>query len=213
VTRFPAAGARFQLHIVTNVGFPLPSARIIGWLVADVRVFSPATKNKICGIGVDYQLKTIGKTCTRTGKDLTPGETCHCVVVERDGQFVRLDFSEDGWEGTPAGTVGEWTTIVPEVSAKPQAINFESLMRYFEQLCEDANPGHDQMRYVLALLLLQKRRLRLEGSRTDDDGNEYLQLIGSKSEGPFEVVDQQLDETQIAQLQSTLNRQMESEWN
>jgi hypothetical protein len=172
-----------------------------------------ATFNLFCGIPLDYQLKTIGKTCTRTGDSLQPGETCHCVVVERDGQYVRLDFSEAGWEGTPEGTVGEWTTIVPEALTQPKSIDFESLMRYFEQLCEDANPGHDQMRYVLALLLLQKRRLRLDGSRTDEDGNEYLQLIGSKSEGPFEVVDQQLDEAEIAQLQSTLNHQLESEWN
>jgi hypothetical protein len=160
---------------------------------------------------VDYQLKPIGKTCTRTGKTFEAGEICHCVIIERDGEFVRLDFSESGWEGTPEGTVGEWTTTVPESFAKPKTIDPESLLRYFEQLCEDANPGHDQMRYVLALLLLQKRRLRLDGSRSDD-GNEYLQLIGSKSEGPFEVIDQQLDENEIAQLQTTLNRQLESEW-
>lgn len=161
---------------------------------------------------MDYQLKPIGKKCTRTGKHLEAGEICHCVIVERDGEFTRLDFSDEGWDGTPEGTVGEWTTTVPESLAKPQTIDPESLLRYFEQLCEDANPGHDPMRYVLALLLLQKRRLRLDGSRTDDDGSEYLQLIGSKSEGPFEVIDQQLDETEIAQLQVALNRQLESEW-
>lgn len=162
---------------------------------------------------MDYQLKPIGKTCARTGQDLQPGASCHSVVVERDGQFVRLDFSEAGWQGTPEGTVGEWTSVVPAATAKAPAIDPESLLRYFEQLCEDANPGHNQMRYVLALLLLQKRRLRLEGSRQDEDGSEYLQLIGSKSEGPFEVLDQQLDETEIVQLQASLNRQLESEWN
>ena len=84
-------------------------------------------------------------------------------------------------------------------------------MRYFEQLSEDPNPAHDQMHYVLALLLLQKRRFRLDGQRTDEDGNEFLQVIGSKSEGPYEVADQDLDEQQIANLQATLNAQLEAE--
>ena len=84
-------------------------------------------------------------------------------------------------------------------------------MRYFEQLSEDPNPAHEQMHYVLALLLLQKRRLKIDGQRTDEYGNEFLQVIGSKSEGPYEVVDQDLSEQEIANLQATLNAQLEAE--
>ena len=160
---------------------------------------------------MDYHLKPIGKTCAGTGQPLEPGSTCHSVLVDRDGQLLRLDYSEEGWNGRPEDCVGEWLAVVPDESPKPKTIDTESLMRYFEQLCEDPNPAHDRMRYVLALLLLQKRRLRLEGSRTDEDQNEFLQVIGSKSEGPFEVADQELDETEIANLQAALNAQLEEE--
>ena len=160
---------------------------------------------------MDYQFKSIGKTCAGTGQPLKPGSRCHSVLVERDGQMYRLDYSEEGWKGPPEDAIGEWEASVPDENPKPKNIDTEALMRYFEQLCEDANPAHDQIRYVLALLLLQKRRLRLDGSRTDDDGDEFLQFIGSKSEGPYEIPDQQLSEDEISALQSSLNEQLEEE--
>ena len=160
---------------------------------------------------MDYQLKSIGKTCAGTGEPLEPGSTYHSVLVERNGELLRLDYSEEGWKGPPEDSVGELLAVVPDDTPKPKVIDTEALMRYFEQLSEDPNPAHDQMHYVLALLLLQKRRLRLDGQRTDEDGNEFLQVIGSKSEGPYEVADKDLDEQQIANLQATLNAQLEAE--
>ena len=67
------------------------------------------------------------------------------------------------------------------------------------------------MRYVLALMLLQRRRLKLEGSRTDGD-IEYLQLSGSRGDGDFEVRQQSLSDEEIEQLQSQLNVSVTSEW-
>ena len=160
---------------------------------------------------MDYQFKSIGKTCAGTGQPLQPGSECHSVLVERDGQTYRLDYSKAGWKGPPEDAIGEWMSFVADAAPKPKTIDTEALLRYFEQLCEDANPAHDQIRYVLALLLLQKRRLRLDGSRTDDDGEEFLQFIGSKSEGPFEIVDQQLSEDEILALQQSLNEQLQDE--
>ncbi len=160
---------------------------------------------------MEYQFRTFGKTCTATGREFRPGERIRCVLVERNGELIRLDYSEDGWKGQPAGTVGEWVAQIPAGPPQPKAIDTESLMQYFEQLCEDPNPAHDQFRYVLALLLLKKRRLRLEGSRTDDDGEDFLQIIGSKNEGPFEIRDQELSEEEITQLQNTLSQQLAAE--
>ncbi len=160
---------------------------------------------------IEYQFRPMGKTCAGTGKEFKPGERCRSVVIEQDGQFHRLDFSEAGWKGQPEGTVGEWVTVIPDGPPKPKVIDTESLMRSFEQFCEDGNPAHDQFRYVLALLLLKKRRLRLEGSRCDDDGNEFLQLIGSKSEGPYEIADQELNEQEIEQLEAAIIAQLEAE--
>lgn len=161
---------------------------------------------------MDYHLKPIAKTCAATGRELTPGSRCFSALVERDGGPVRFDYTEEGWSGPPEGTIGYWQTRVPspaETAARP--LDPDALMRYFEQLCEDANPAQDKFRYVLALLLLQKRRLKIEGSRQDGE-TEYLQLGGSRGEGSFEVRDQQLTDEEIAQLQQALNQHLATEW-
>ncbi len=161
---------------------------------------------------MDYHLKPIAKTCTATGRAFVPGVRCHSALVELNGKLVRFDFSEEGWTGPPEGTIGFWQSVVPkptETQAKP--LDADALMRYFEQLCEDANPAQDKFRYVVALLLLQKRRLKLEGSRRDGD-IEYLQLLGSRGEGTFEVRDQHLNNDEIKQLQQVLDAHLAIEW-
>lgn len=162
---------------------------------------------------MDYQLKPIGKTCAATQKSLEAGATCYSVVIDKDGELVRLDFSEEGWTGIPEGTVGQWKCVVPTpTQTKTQPLDTDALMRYFEQIDEDGNPAQDKFRYVIALLLLQKRRLKLEGSRKDGE-IEYLELIGTRGEGPFLLRDQQLEDEEVTQLQNSLNTHLASEWN
>ena len=157
---------------------------------------------------MDYQFKPIGKTCAATGQPLAPGERVYSVVVERNHELVRLDFSPQGWSGPPDGTIGQWRCVVPTPETKPASVlDPDALLSYFEHLVEDANPAHDKLRYVLALFLLQKRRLRLDGSRVDGE-TEYLQLSGSRGEGPYEIPDQQLAESEIRQLQAELNHSL-----
>src|SRR5687768_2934377 len=134
---------------------------------------------------MDYSFRQVGRTCAATGAELAPGSTCRSALVERDGRLERLDFATAAWSGPPEGTVGHWRCRVPvPAAAKARVFTADELMAEFERL-EDA--GHEQvrkLRYVLALLLLQKRRLELEDTRSEEDAD-YLVLAGTKGEGPF----------------------------
>ncbi len=154
---------------------------------------------------MDYQLKSVGKTCVRTGTELRPGDACYSALVERANAWVRLDFSPAAWNGPPEGAIGYWKTIVPQPGeAKHRTLDPDSLLRQFEQLCEEANPARETFRYVLALLLVQRRRLRIEGTRSDGEAA-FLQLAGLAGEGPFEVREQNLDASEIEAIQRELN--------
>jgi hypothetical protein len=160
---------------------------------------------------MDYHIKPIGKTCAATGDELVPGSRCYSVLVEQDGQRIRLDFSEGGWNGPPEGTIGFWRAIVPEEQAKAPSFDSDAMLRCFEQMSEGTNIAQEKLKYVLALLLLQKRRLKIEGSRQDGE-IEYLEVIGSQGEGPFEVRDHHLEDDEIKQLQAELNAYLAQEW-
>lgn len=162
---------------------------------------------------MDYRFKPISKTCAGTGQPLIPGSVCYSTLVERNGVLERLDFSEQGWTGVPDDAVGFWKCLVPQQEPRQAATTDpETLFSYFEQLVEDTNPQQEKICYVLALYLLQKRRLKLDGSALHDD-QEFLQLSGSRGEGPFEVRDQRLPKDEIAELQRLLNQQLTTEWN
>ena len=142
--------------------------------------------------------------CAATGQPLQPGATVQSILLERDGQLERFDYSPEGWSGPPEGLFARWECTVPHPARQTAApVDAESLLRYFEQLVEDANPDYDKLRYVLALFLLQRRRLKLDGSRVDG-AQEYLQISGSRGEGPYEILDQQLAEAEIRQLQAEI---------
>lgn len=155
----------------------------------------------------EYHIRPLGKTCAGSGQPLEPGTRVYSVVVERDGDMVRLDYAESAWTGPPEGALGQWQCVVPEPANPAQVVlDPEQLLSDLEQLLEDANPAREKMAYVLTLMLLQKRRLRLDGSRMDGE-IEYLQVSGSRGEGPFEVRNQQLSENEIKQLQLELQGQ------
>ena len=125
---------------------------------------------------------------------------------------MRLDFLEAHWTGEPPHTVGTWKFQIPEATAQQQRVlDTDTLFRFFEQLTEDANPGRERLRYVLALFLLQRKRLKLDGSRQDGK-REYLVFLGPRGEGPYEVLDQQLSAEEMAALQAELTARLQTDW-
>ena len=161
---------------------------------------------------IDYDIRPIGRKCAETGADLAPGTICHSVLIEQEGRLVRLDYSEDGWKGPPPGAVGVWECLVPAAAqARREPLDAEALLRCFEQLVDEGAADREGLRYVLALLLVKKRRLRIEGSHPGADGD-YLQLAGTHGEGAWEVRDLQPTDEEIEQWQRELNAYLASEW-
>lgn len=160
---------------------------------------------------MDYQVKPLGKKCAGTGADLVPGTVCRSVLVEQEGELVRLDFSPEGWKGPPPHVVGMWKSVVPiPAQTHRNPLDPAHLMSFFEELTEEANPVRERLRYILALLLVQKRRLRVDGSTTVGE-EAYLQLSGTRGEGAYEVRDFVLSEEEVEALQAELNAHLVAE--
>ncbi len=160
---------------------------------------------------MDYQIKPPGKLCAVTGKPLAPGSECRSALVEQNGQLVRLDYSAEGWSGPPQGAIGTWKTRLPEQVGPPK-LDPDQLMRYFEQLQEEASPAHHETCYLLALVLLKQRRLRLDNIRSDEDGS-ILELSGLRGEGSFEIPNFEFEDAELQQRQNLLRTQLAAEWN
>lgn len=161
---------------------------------------------------MDYQFGAPGKVCAVSGKPLSPGDRCVSALVEQGGKLVRLDFLEAHWTGEPPHSVGSWKYQIPMMTPQQQRqMSLDSLLRFFEQLAEEANPSQQRVLYVVALSLLQNRKLKLEGTRRDGP-REFLIFLGPKGEGPFEVLDQQLTSDELTALQQELQNQLLPQW-
>ena len=89
-----------------------------------------------------YQIQGVARLCASSGRELRPGERFYTVLLEEAGQFVRKDYANDAWPGTPEGAIAYWQGRIP-ASGQPQrpTINDEWLADCFAHLGEAKEPA------------------------------------------------------------------------
>jgi hypothetical protein len=149
----------------------------------------------------DYQIQEHTRCCAATGRELRPGERFYTVLLEEAGKFVRKDYSSEAWQGPPEGTFSFWSGRVParNEDRRPR-IDDEMLVDCFGRLEGETEPGRLNFRYVLALLLMRRKRLKFEEVRTED-GQEVLCLRCSRTRASHQVVNPRLTEEEMAAVQ------------
>jgi len=151
---------------------------------------------------MDYQLHNPTRRCSTTGRDLRPGDRYFGTVLEHGSALERHDFAPEAWTGPPSGTIGHWVGQVPLTEERRRApVDDEQLLHCFRQL-EDAVTAHKQnLRYVLALLIIRRKRLRLTNTKCDEFG-EVLVIMDPKSQTEFEVRDPRLSASALSAVQN-----------
>lgn len=169
--------------------------------------------------------RTAAGVCAHSGRALAVGERVMAVVVETaSGSLERRDIALDAWDAgaRPAERLfAAWRSTTAEPNARPRPlIDDDELMDLFDRPGDE--PTEDQLafRYLLALVLIRKRRLVYEGGRPANSktGDAGLLLVRPKGtpappEGPplIEVVDPGLSEQRAATLSDQLGSIMNLE--
>jgi hypothetical protein len=149
----------------------------------------------------DYQITANTRRCAITGRELRPGEKVYTVLLDREGKFVRQDYSSEAWHGPPADAFGFWVGKVQgsETQRRPP-IDDELLLDCFRRLEGQEETQRVQFRYVVALLLLRRKQLKFEEARTES-GREILKLKCARSREVYEVVNPGLNDDQMEAVQ------------
>lgn len=154
----------------------------------------------------DYQIQASTRRCAVTGRELNPGEACYSVLLEEGGSLARKDYSVQAWQGPPEGAFSFWKTRLPTGQAvKRPPIDDELLLECFHRLEGETEPGKQSFRFVLALLLIRRRRLRLEESGRDG-GQELLTLRCTRGGGRVTVIDPGLSDEELETVQDEVFR-------
>jgi hypothetical protein len=149
----------------------------------------------------DYQLQPNSRRCAATGREMKPGEICYSVLLEEAGRFVRREYCREAWQGPPEGAFSFWAGKVParEQDRRPP-IDDDMLMDCFTRLEGQMETSRVNFRYVLALLLMRRRRMKFEDVRTEN-GREMLGLRCSQTKVVHQVVNPSLTDEQMEAVQ------------
>ncbi len=109
----------------------------------------------------DYSVPKPTRQCAQSGRALADGEFFFSALIPSESGYQRVDIGEDAWNGPPQQALAWWRSQVPVRAAGRQTLApNEVLWRFFSSLREQ---GHrPEMLYVLSLLLIRRRLLRLE---------------------------------------------------
>lgn len=143
------------------------------------------------------------RVCAATGRALQPGDRVYSALTDEAGGFVRRDYAADAWPGPPAGAVAHWAGRVPATrAAKKPTFNEGLLLDCFHHLGTRPEADRAAFRYVVALLLMRRKRLKFEDARPGPDGRTVLLLRDATGGGRHEVPDPGLTDAQTETVQA-----------
>lgn len=149
---------------------------------------------------IDFEVQAFTRRCAKTDEPLQPGDAFFSALVADGANIKRQDYSESAWDGPPEHTIGWWKSRVPDKNDnKMHWAPNDVILHYFEQLAGE--PTQTDTRYVLGLLMIRRRIVRLEQVQRDPEGEETLRLYCPRNEREYELpvvtpTDQRVDEIQ-----------------
>ena len=160
---------------------------------------------------LDFEIQRSTRRCAATDRALEPGEWCYSVLEVRGADVERKDYAASAWSGPPAEAFAWWKSRVPEPHAKKiKLAPNEVLLELFDELAQ--RPESEDMRYVLALLLVRRRVLRLDGPAlpaakpSTADDVQTMSVFCPVREATYEVTATVPSDERIDEIQTQLSK-------
>lgn len=154
---------------------------------------------------MDFKIQGCTHRCAKTERRLCPGEIFCSALIAEGADVVRYDYCEEAWEGPPAGAIGWWKSRVPE--SKPSRAHWapnDVMLDLFDQW--EGQPDRQDTRYVLTLLLVRRRVLRLEDTQPEPTDPGVLIAYCPRRDVTYTVPSVIPSEARIQEIQDELAR-------
>ncbi|HLJ92771.1 MAG TPA: hypothetical protein VKU02_06195 [Gemmataceae bacterium] len=149
----------------------------------------------------EYEIQPNTRRCAVTGRELRSGDKFYSVLLEESGKLVRQDYSTDAWQGPPHGSFSFWAGHIPAGEENRRSpIDDELLMDCLQRLEGESEPTRVNFRYVVALLLMRRKRLRFEAVESDGE-QEMLVLRCVRTRNCYRVLNPRLTEEAMVAVQ------------
>jgi hypothetical protein len=154
--------------------------------------------------------KPLGQCCA-TGRAIEPGEEYYATLVQTEQDFARRDFCAEYWTQNKPMVFCYWKTKLPSPDQKKHLfIDDDMLMAFFERLGTETEQEKVNFRFVLALVLMRRRRLKYDSSKMND-GKDIWRLRITGTQDFVEVINPNLGEQQVSQLTTQIGEILQGE--
>ena len=152
---------------------------------------------------LDFEVKRCTRHCAKTDREFLAGESFFSTLVADGADVVRYDYGLDAWDGPPEGSLGWWKSVMPDHNAKKLHWAPNDVMLHYFHETEGRQEKQD-IRYVLALLMIRRRIVRIDATESNQDGNEVLSLYCPRNEKRYQVPVMTPSKERIGQIQEEL---------
>lgn len=154
-----------------------------------------------------WHIARSSRTCTHTGLAIEPGQPFYSALVEKEDSFERRDFSAEAWpEVEKDDFFSYWKNKGrAENPDKAPPVDYERLLGFFDSLEGAAEPGKRLFRYVLALILVRRRRLRLDDMSRVPEGDRLV-VYDRRSNRALEIIASEASREELEKTQEKLNQ-------
>ncbi len=159
-----------------------------------------------------YDVPRAAGRCAVSGRSIEPGEKLVAAVRETPGGIERLDVALEAWDAfDKTGLLAFWHTAMPLNEQKKKVfVDDEVLCDLFERLADTVEPAKLNFRFVLSLILMRKRLVIYEETRSEADRDIWVVRLKGR-ESRLDLIYPKLNETQVTdvsqQLGEILNEQ------
>ncbi len=154
------------------------------------------------------------RACAATGAEIPPEVPYYSALLDDDEGFTRRDYSAEAWPDVDkSGFFSYWRNkgYSPRTDKRPP-VDYDRLLEFFDALEGSDNPERRLLRYVLALVLVRRRRLRLDDMARTDAGDRLVVHDRRGGGKTLEILSPEASREDLEQAQEKLNQLFDADF-
>ncbi len=154
----------------------------------------------------DYGFRDVGETCGVCRKTFGKEEDLFSGLSRQQEKFERLDFCDSCWQAVDKGTLFCFWKRKPRIKETQPTVDGNVVFDIFQRL-ESSDERHDRnFRYILALLLMRRKRLKFLDVERAEHG-EFLVLEDRQLDGvKYRLLDPGMSEEEMQKAKDEVDK-------
>ena len=154
-----------------------------------------------------WKLARRARVCGGCECEFAGGDRVTSALYDREDAFARTDWCADCFAGPGRDPepYSWWTARMPEPETKRAAFDLGVAREFLDRLLQEDAPERASLRYLLTLMLMRKRGVKVLEQFTDERG-EVMVVTMPPDERPWEIPCPEIDAAESESLRDELGR-------